>query len=342
MVDYGVISLCDHLTPPDGSPSTSQSTRLNDIADQAVLAEAAGFDGFGVGEHHFSDYILPAPELMLTYIAARTTTIRLGTSVTLLAKRDPVRYAEAFAVLDVLSNGRAEATFARGVSQSTAQAFGIEDFDELRPIFDEYLRLVLRLLTEETVTWEGEFRSSLDSVRIEPRPIQRPSQAFWIGGGLSTVSAGLAAELGLPLHLPSLFKWPVDYTEVVDHYRSRFEPDTEGKTAPRVGFPSYLHVAKTSQAAKAQWRPHLDHYVQFALSDRKSFGRSTDFDDLITGPAICGSPAEVVDRIGEINETLGLDRHNFLMDIGALPMPALQESIGLMGSEVLPELRART
>jgi len=338
MVEYGVISLCDHLSPPDGSMAVTQASRLNAIADQAVLAESAGFDVFGVGEHHFSDYILPAPELMLAYVAARTTTIRLGTSVTLLAKRDPVRYAEAFAVLDVLSNGRAEATFARGVSQSTAQAFGIEDFEELRPIFDEHLRLVLRLLTEESVTWTGDFRSPLDAVRIEPRPIQKPGQAFWIGGGLSTISAGLAAELGLPLHLPSLFKWPVDYLEVVDHYRSHFQPDTENNTAPRVGFPSYLHVAETSQQAKAQWRAHLDHYVQFALTDRKSFGRSTEFDDLITGPAICGSPAEVVDRISEINEMLGLDRHNFLMDVGALPVGDLQKAIELMGTEVLPAL----
>lgn len=337
MVEYGVISLCDHLSPPDGSSALSQAARLSAIADQAVAAEAAGFDGFGVGEHHFSDYILPAPELMLTYIAARTSNIRLGTSVTLLAKRDPVRYAEAFAVLDVLSNGRAEATFARGVSKTTAQAFGIDDFDELRPIFDEYLRLVLRLLTEDEVTWEGDFRSALDGVRIEPRPMQHPKDAFWIGGGLSPVSASLAAELGLPLHLPSLFRWPEDYTEVVDHYRSHF--DSDGATA-RVGFPSYLHVAKTSQQARAQWQAHLEHYVQFALSDRKSFGRSVEFDDLITGPAICGSPAEVIDRIGEINETLGLDRHNFLMDVGALPNNAVREAIDVMGSEVLPIVRA--
>ena len=339
MVDYGVISLCDHLSAPDGSSTVSQASRLQSIANQAVLAEAAGFDGFGVGEHHFSDYILPAPELMLSYAAARTSTIRLGTSVTLLAKRDPVRYAEAFAVLDLLSNGRAEATFARGVSESTAQAFGIKDFEELRPIFDEHLRLVLRLLTEENVTWEGEFRSPLEAVRIEPRPIQRPGDAFWIGGGLSNVSAGLAAELGLPLHLPSLFKWPEDYTSVVEHYRSEFADAATGGRA-RIGFPSYLHVAKTSQQARATWRAHLDHYVTFALGDRGSFGRSTDFDDLITGPAICGSPAEVTDRIIEINETLGLDRHNFLMDIGALPTTALQEAIELMGTDVLPALAA--
>lgn len=339
MVEYGVISLCDHLPPPDRSGSdvqvVSQATRLREIADQAVLAEQAGFDVFGVGEHHFSDYILPAPELMLAHIAARTSTIRLGTSVTLLAKRDPVRYAEAFAVLDVLSNGRAEATFARGVSERTAQVFGIEDFDELRPIFDEHLRLVLRLLTEASVTWEGEFRTPLTDVRIEPRPIQTPADAFWIGGGLSTVSADLAAELGLPFHLPSLFRWPGDYVEVTEHYRSTAK--AHGNT-PRVGFPSYLHVAKTSQQARAQWQPHLDHYVDFALGTRSSFGRPTDFDSLISGPGICGSPAEVADRISEINETLSLDRHIFLMDVGALPTSTLKSAIELMGSDVLPTL----
>ncbi len=335
MVDYGVISLCDHLPALGRVPAITQSDRLHAIAEQAVLAEQAGFDVFGVGEHHFSDYILPAPELMLANVAARTSTIRLGTSVTLLAKRDPVRYAEAFALLDILSNGRAEATFARGVSERSAQAFGIEDFAKLRPIFDEHLRLVLRLLTEDEVTWEGEFRTPLDRVRIEPRPIQTPAAAFWIGGGLSNISAELAAELGLPFHLPSLFRWPSDYMDVVNHYRATAE--ALGNT-PRLGFPSYLHVAKTSQAAQAQWQPHLEHYVDFAIGTRSSFGRPTDFESLITGPAICGSPAQVVERISEINETLGLDRHIFLMDVGALPNAALHEAISLMGSEVLPAL----
>lgn len=333
-VDYGIISLCDHLTSLDGHPQT-QGQRLSAIADQAVWAEDAGFDVFGVGEHHFSDYILPAPELLLSFAAARTSTIRLGTSVTLLAKRDPVRYAEAFAVLDLLTDGRAEATFARGVSETTARIFGIEDFDQLRPIFDEFLRLVLRLLTEDEVTWSGEHRTPIDAVRLQPRPIQQPKQAFWIGGGLSNVSADLAAELDLPFHLPSLFRWPSDYAEIADHYRTA---SLARGGDPHIGFPSYLHVARTSQEARSRWRPHLDHYVDFALGTRSSFGRPTDFDGLIAGPAICGSPAEVAERVQEINDTLGLDRHLFLMDVGSLPESALRDAIDLMGAEVLPAL----
>lgn len=334
-VEYGLISLADHLADPTTGQQISQRQRLNELVDQIVLAEEVGLDVFGVGEHHFGNYILPSPELVLAVAAGRTEHITLGTSVSLLANIDPVRYAEKLSVLDVLSNGRAEATFARGASQRTASAFGIDDFDELRPRFAESLRLVLRLLSESEVTWSGEYRSGLDCVRIEPRPIQEPYPTMWVGGGLSNVSAELAADLGLPLMLPSLFRWPVDFREIADHYRAR----TSGLGfTPRVGFPTYLHIARTSQEAKARWRPHLEHYSEFAMEIRGSFGRPTDFDSLLDGPAVCGSPAEVAERISEINQTLTLDRQQFLIDVGGLPWPVVAEVIELLATETLPNV----
>lgn len=335
MVEYGLISLADHLTDPTTGQQISQRQRLNELVDQIVLAEAVGFDVFGVGEHHFGNYILPSPELVLAVAAGRTERITLGTSVSLLANIDPVRYAEKLSVLDVLSNGRAEATFARGASQRTASAFGIENFDELRPRFAESLRLVLRLLSEDEVTWSGEYRSELNGVRIEPRPIQDPYPTMWVGGGLSNVSADLAADLGLPLMLPSLFRWPIDFCEIADHYRAR--TSALGFT-PRVGFPTYLHIARTSQEAKARWQPHLEHYSEFAMEIRGSFGRPTDFDSLLAGPAVCGSPAEVAERISEINQTLSLDRQQFLIDVGGLPWPVVAEVIELLATEALPQV----
>ncbi|MDH3681407.1 MAG: LLM class flavin-dependent oxidoreductase [Acidimicrobiia bacterium] len=337
MTDYGILSLADHVTNPLDGRRASQATRLQRVVDTAVEAEEAGFYSFGVGEHHFSGYILSAPELVLAAASSRTSRIRLGTSVTLLANTDPVRQAEQLATLDVLSKGRAEMTFARGVSEHTAHAFGIADFDELRPRFEEYLRLVLRLFTEDEVTWEGDYRAPLDSIRLEPRPIQQPYPGVWIGGGLSNTSSDLAAALGLPLFLPSLFRWPEDYLDIVDRYRLRLA-EAGHLSAIRIGFPSYLHVATTSQEARRRWRPHLEHYRDFALTIRSAFGRDTDFDTLLQGPAICGSPAEVVDRIGVINETLGLDRHLFLLDAGAVPQEVLAEEMDLLATEVLPKL----
>ena len=337
MTGYGILSLADHLVDPATGERESQTERLQRVVDAAVDAEAAGFLAFGVGEHHFSDYILSAPELVLAAASARTERITLGTSVTLLANTDPVRQAEQLAMLDVLSGGRAEMTFARGVSEATAHAFGIADFDELRPRFEEYLRLVLRLLTEDEVTWEGVHRAPLERIRLEPRPVQQPYPPMWIGGGLSATSAELAASLGLPLFLPSLFRWPIDYAEIVQLYRDHYE--AAGRDSqPRVGFPSYLHVARTSQEARQRWRPHLEHYRDFALTLRSAFGRDTDFDSLLQGPAICGSPAEVVDRIGQIDELLGLDRHLFLLDAGGVPQEVLDDEMALLATEVLPKL----
>ena len=296
-VEWGIYSLCDHLIDPVTGGEVTQGERLRGVARQASLAEQAGFHSFGVGEHHFSDYILPAPLLLLSYAASLTSTIRLGTSVTLLANQDPVRTAEELAVLDVLTDGRAEATFARGVSRSTAQAFGFSDFDEVRPRFEEHLRLVLRLLTEEKVTWSGEHRSPLDNIRLQPRPLQSPAETIWVGGGLSHVSADLAAELGLPLLLPSLFKWPVDYLEIVQRYRDQA---AKAGNAARVGFPTYLHVARSTQEARARFQPRFEHYVSFAKSSRSGFGRPMDFDSLLTGPVVCGSPADVIDLMGTL------------------------------------------
>ena len=326
---YEILSLIDHLPDPVSGDQASQQERIWAVVDQAVAAEGLGFAGFNVGEHHFGRYIMPAPELALSYIAARTSRIRLGTSVSLLANLDPVRFAEQLTVLDVLTDGRIEVTFARGASEETAKAFGTESFEELRPKFAESLRLVLRLLQEESVTWSGDHRSPLNDVRLEPRPLQRAEDVIWIGGGLSTISADLAADLGLRFMLPSLFRWPEDYREIVDRYRSRsaangFSDHTE------VGFPTYVHVAPTSQQARDRWRPYLESYRDFAMSLRGSFGRPVDYDSLLAGPAIAGSPAEVTERISAINETLGLQRQLFLLDVGGLPQPLLQESMELL------------
>jgi alkanesulfonate monooxygenase SsuD/methylene tetrahydromethanopterin reductase-like flavin-dependent oxidoreductase (luciferase family) len=329
MTTYEILSLIDHLSDPVAGVEVSQQQRYEGVITQAVRAEALGFAGFSVGEHHFGRYIMPAPELMLSYLAARTSTIRLGTSVTLLANLDPVRFAEQLVVLDVLTNGRIEVTFARGASEATAKAFGVESFDALRPKFDESLRLVLRLLTEDSVTWTGEYRTPLSDVRLEPRAVQKPHDLIWVGGGLSTISADLAADLGLRFMLPSLFRWPDDYLEIVDRYRSRAAANGF-ESQLQIGFPTYVHVAPTSQEARRRWQPYLENYRDFAMSLRGSFGRPTDYESLLRGPAIVGSPAEVTDRIGEIDFMLDLDRHLFLVDIGGLPEPLVAESMALL------------
>jgi len=101
-------------------------------------------------------------------------------------------------------------------------------------------------------------------------------------------------------------------------------------------------VARTSQDARRVFRPRLETYVRFAQGLRDGVGRPLDFDSLLEGPAICGSPAEVIDRIGMVNEMMGLDSHVLMMDLGGVPLDELADALDLMGREVLPALRPPT
>jgi alkanesulfonate monooxygenase SsuD/methylene tetrahydromethanopterin reductase-like flavin-dependent oxidoreductase (luciferase family) len=329
-LDVYLLILGDHLPNPWTGHAVSEAERLRAIVEQAVVAEEAGFTGVAIGEHHFTRYIVSAPELVLATIAARTSTLRLSTGVTLLAHRDPVLVAEELATLDVLSDGRAELIVARGVSHETDAAFGVGPND-LRARFEENLRLLLRLLEEPEVTWHGTFRGPLEAVTTTPRPVQVPRPTVWIGSG-SAVSADLAVELTLPLMLPSTLKDPASHKEVVERYR-----DGMGTARGRVALPSHVFVAPTSAEARLRWRPHLASYAAFAQPWRGD-GTEPDVDRLMDGAAVCGHPGEVAERLDALARLLGLDAHLVIVDIGGLAQPDVLATISLFGKEVIPLL----
>jgi alkanesulfonate monooxygenase SsuD/methylene tetrahydromethanopterin reductase-like flavin-dependent oxidoreductase (luciferase family) len=329
----GLLTLVDHLPDPSSGERIPPGQRLDEVIAGAVVAEEVGFERFGVGEHHFSDYIVSNPSLMLAAIAARTTSVRLMTTVTLLPVRDPVQTAEDIGILDNISNGRLELSFARGVSEQASRAFGVPR-EHVYAILEDKLALLLLILRDGRVPIDDPRGGGLPVV---PRPVQRPHPPIWIGGGLSAESADMAAAHGLPLILPSLFRYPEDYLPMIDRYREQMRQAGRADQI-RVALPSHCWVDKTSQAARARFRPYLEQYVAFARGLRDGFGRPLDFEGLIGGPAICGSPAEVVDRISEINERLGLDVHLLKMDAGGVPFEELRACLELAGSEVLPHL----
>ncbi|GLZ33698.1 luciferase [Lentzea sp. NBRC 105346] len=327
--DVYLLILGDHLPNPCTGEQVSEADRLRAMVEQAVVAEEAGFTGVAIGEHHFTRYVVSAPELLLASIAARTERLRLSTGVTLLAHHDPVLVAESLATLDVLSNGRAELIVARGVDQQTHAAFGVNP-QELRPRFEEHLRLLLKLLGEPKVTWDGRFRGHLTEVTTTPRPVQTPHPTVWMGSG-SAVSADLGAELGLPLMLPSTLRDPLIYKDVVRRYR---ELHPNG----RVGVPSHVFVAHEN--ARERWWPHLGEYARFA--DPWRGDGEIDLELILAGAAICGDPAQVADRLNTLQAELTIDTHLVMADIGGMPHESVVDTIRLFGAEVLPRLTART
>jgi alkanesulfonate monooxygenase SsuD/methylene tetrahydromethanopterin reductase-like flavin-dependent oxidoreductase (luciferase family) len=325
LMDVYLLILGDHLPNPCTGEEVPQADRLRAMVEQAVVAEEAGFTGVAIGEHHFTRYIVSAPELLLAGVAARTSRLKLSTGVTLLAHRDPVLVAESLATLDVLSNGRAELIVARGVDQQTDAAFGVQP-GELRERFEEHLRLLIKLLEEPGVSWDGRFRGPLSHVTTTPRPVQAPRPTVWIGSG-SAVSADLGAELRMPLMLPSTLRDPSIYHEVVRRYRERFP-------GGRVGVPSHVFVAH--EDARERWRPHLAEYARFA--DPWRGDGDIDVDAIMDGSAVCGTPDEVAQRLNELAEQLTIDTHLVMVDIGGMPHESVIETIRLFGAEVLPKL----
>jgi alkanesulfonate monooxygenase SsuD/methylene tetrahydromethanopterin reductase-like flavin-dependent oxidoreductase (luciferase family) len=342
----GLMTLGDWLADPVTGVRPTQGERHRAIVNAAVAADQAGLYSFNVGEHHFTDYILSAPPVMLAAIAERTETIRLSTAVTLMANLDPVRVAEDYATVDLLSGGRVELVAGRGnFFAHTFDAFG-QDVEESRERFDEAVALLLNLWTGEEIHWAGTYRPELRGYTSQPRPHQNPHPPVWIGGGSSKESADLAARHGLGLMLPSAFGSPTMFDPIVNFYRERFESYEHTERAPQIGCCWHVNVARYSATARARWEPRYRQYHQWlnellrrvnpALPD---FFKPFDYEWLLTkGPAIAGSPAEVVDRLGRLGEMLGAEHHLLYLDMGGMPAGEFIDMVELIGAEVVPQI----
>lgn len=344
-MQVGLLTLGDLITDPVTGRRSTPAERHRGIVEQAVLAEQVGFTSVHLGEHHFCEYILSAPAVVLAAIAERTTTLRLSTGVTLGVHNDPVRVAEDYATVDLLSGGRVEPVVGRGTFfPHTFAGFG-QDPRQARAIFDEHLELLLRLWSEDDVHWSGQHRAPIEGLTVHPRPVQRPRPPVWVGGGASLESVDLAARLGLGLMLPTVFGTPETFRPMVERYEERWAHHGHDPAGRRVGCCSHTFVASTRAEARRIWEPRYRAYIEWVneLVVRSTGGRATglggfDFDERCATTAICGSPAEVVDRMGELRECLHLDTQILMFDMGGLPDAELRAVIELAGAEVLPKV----
>ena len=341
-----MLILGDNLPDPVTGEQIPQAARVRQWVELAARAEALGFDSVWLGEHHFCDYILSAPPVVLAAIAERTQRVRLGTGVTLLGTLDPVRVAEDYATLDALSDGRVELVVGRGILRDAYSRFGY-DPDASREIYAEHLELLLALWTEDRVTWEGRHRAPLEGVRVAPRPVQTPHPPIWVGGGSSTDSVDMAARLGLALMLPSVIAAPQVFAPLVERYRERYAAAGHPPAGARVGAVSHVHVAETTERARARWEPYHMAYLGWVVELIGAAGanapggaapRFPDYETLVAGPSVCGSPEHVTERIIAMRDALDLDVHLAMFDHGGIPEKLLLESVELYAEKVLPLL----
>src|SRR5687768_1793004 len=171
---------------------------MHDCVEQAVLAEKMGFDRVWAVEHHcLHQYAhMSAPEVFLSFVAARTSRIRIGHGVVCLPFRynHPIRVGERAAMLDILSNGRLDLGAGRGATLQEMSAFGVDPertYEEL----EESLNMISRLWREDEFEWHGELLDVAPHP-ILPRPVQQPHPPLYLACSKKDTVA-LAAELGI-------------------------------------------------------------------------------------------------------------------------------------------------
>ncbi len=340
-MEIGISTFVELVADPHTGRTTSPAQRMRDLVEEVTLADQVGLDVVGIGEHHRPDFVSSAPAVILAGLATRTERIRLSSAVTVLSSADPVRVFQEFATVDLLSGGRAEVMAGRGAFIESFPLFGYDlaDYDTL---FEEKLALLVAVREREEVTWRGTSRAPLVNAGVYPRPVQDPLPV-WVAVGGTPESALRAGRLGLPMMIGIIGGAAERFTPLARLHQRAAEQ--AGRPAPGVGINSHLHVARTSQRAADDFYPYYSAYMTTMLRGRgmSTLGRS-DFDVMRTqrGAVFCGSPQEITDKILYQHGLFAHRRFLAQVGVGAMPHAMVMEAIELLGTQVLPAVRAAT
>ena len=334
---FGLDTFGDVTYDDDGRPLSHAQT-IRNVVEEGVLADQVGADFFGIGEHHTDDFPLSAADVVLAAIAARTTSIHLGSAVTVLSSDDPVRVFQRYSTLNAISNGRAEVILGRGSSVDSFPLFGYDlaDYEEL---FEEKTTLFAELLKGGPVTWEGATRASLRHQDVVPHTESGPFPT-WIGVGGSPQSVIRAAHHGFSLMLAIIGGSPARFAPFSQLFQQALE--RFGRAPLPVGVHSPGHLAVTDEKAREEFWPHYLEVIRrvsrtrgFAIPTKESFSYETG----PQGALHVGSPDTVAHKIAANLTTLGATRFDLKYGMGGLSHQALMTNIELYGTQVIPRVR---
>jgi alkanesulfonate monooxygenase SsuD/methylene tetrahydromethanopterin reductase-like flavin-dependent oxidoreductase (luciferase family) len=323
------------------------------------LAEELGFDAAWSAEHHFDANYCACPDnfLPLSYIAGRTSTIKLGLGAVILPWNDPVRVVEKLAMLDHLSDGRLLVGFGRGLAKMEYAGFGI-DMGTSRERFDEAAEMVVRGLRTGIVEGEGRFYQQAP-VEIHPAPAPDLADRLY-SVGMSPDSALIAADLGATLLC--FVTAPIEQMAPLIHgYRQRFK-ERHGREAPPEVLVDFSYVHEDAAEAARVGRHYAGRYYESVVShynfDGTHFATTKGYeqyaenakairdagleaaaDAYVAPQAGIGTPEQVVENFRRRREVIGPTSIMATFLYGAMPYEMAQASIRLFASEVMPELR---
>lgn len=330
--------------------------------EQVATADELGFDQCWEVEHHFLEEYShsSAPEVFLSYCAARTQRIRFGHGIALVLPQinHPARVAERAATLDVLSDGRLEFGTGRSATWTELGAFGVEP-DHTKAMWDECTRAIVKMWTTDDFSWDGAF-FSMPPRNVIPKPLQKPHPPLWVAVQ-SPETAVQAGERGMGM-LGVTLSTPVDYQQMVKDYRRAIrtaEPIGEFVNE-QVNGVSFMYCAEDDEEARAtggmlqmQFGVRAAHLVGVGgiypspayHSHSSAAPLRTRPGDIATGARAEGIPIgdpEACIRALKWWEEVGVDRMCFLINVGeTIPNEKVLNSLRVFAREVMPAMTRR-
>jgi len=321
-----------------------------DIIDEAAYAEEVGLHSAWIGEHHFSTLgVLSCPDLVLANVAARTWRIRLAPAVTVLPLHHPIRVAEQWATLDLISGGRVDFAAGRGYDRREYLPFKVS-FADNQEIFEEGMEVVRRLWSSDgPISHQGK-HYQFEDVAITPRPVQRPLPAYI--ASFSQPSIELAGRLGCGL-IVAPFAAAMTYgglRQVNELYHETCA--RHGRQPGRLMCSYFIHFADTKAEEEAARARQIRYYQECVIaafpgnprtappSYRYFVGmverlRNVRPEDLTENSVLLGSPARITDTLKKV-EAAGFDEVILYFNVGLKPHTQVKDEMARFMAEVAP------
>jgi len=345
-----IFGLFSHIAWPAG---TTQKQIFEDKIEQVVVGEELGFETTWMAEHHFSRYGLASslPQF-LTYLAAKTKRIRLGTAVSVLPLHNPIFLAEQLAMVDVLSDGRLDVGVGRGFSMTEDRILGI-DPEKTSRMYLEAVDVLRGLWTTPGFSHHGEFYN-LDDVSIVPVPQQKPHPPIYMAAYQSAANVEAAADRRLPIMVGIILdheaaaNWRPEYHKLaaargftVDSTYWPFqrpvfvaETEKEAQEIPREGVMWMWNMVSFTRDTNA--RPDVDQDFD---GWRRAHTAQVSYQQILEKKALFGTPDQVAAKIKWFRDTYNI--HHFIGDFsaGALEQSKVLRSMELFSEKVMPQFK---
>jgi alkanesulfonate monooxygenase SsuD/methylene tetrahydromethanopterin reductase-like flavin-dependent oxidoreductase (luciferase family) len=331
-----------------------------DYIDTLVYAEELGFDGICVNEHHQNAYgLMPSPNLIAAALTQRTRRAKLAVIGNALPMYNPpLRVAEEFAMLDVISGGRLIAGMVIGGGPEY-YAYQVNP-TYARERFREALDLIVKAWTHPGPFLWNSRHYFFRHVNPWPRPLQQPHPPIWIPGAGSLETVEFVAQrryayMGIPFfHIDVSRRMYAQFRECCDKAGYTARPE-------QMGWGVAVYVAETDRQAREEFEPHFWYFARNLLKNislappgytsprsalamvrnRGLFLYGHDkWSDVEEGVyAIVGSPRTVAQKINHYRKELGVGVALVGSQPGSLPHALARKSMELFAREVLPHVR---